>query len=214
MLLTNIMMPFYKRGESHRTRERTEISMPRGIKNGSNIDTALQELFGGIKIQCVFFAAEVGVSANWVAERISTLLCPQREGFQYHLSELREETPGIGRAMEPLALAVHAHRGGTPSTIEAQPKPRKAHSYWDGLTPEERSKEMKRRMKKWRPESKNKWSKKGHPRKPAKGKKQTLDEAQKLEKQKIYAARSLARKEGKPLPPLPPKLGDHQEVAA
>lgn len=192
--------------------------MPRGTNHDSNLDFAVRIFTAAIEERIVLFSAEVGVSAHWVAQRVAALLSPPGAGLLDQLPAVRGAPAGIRGTVEPLALAVHAHIGEAPPAVEAQPKPRRKSTYWDKLTPEERAKEMARRLRK------SKWGKpktkaglrakslkskaNGHGKAVKSGKKAPLmlNERQKAEKQKIYVARSLARKQGLPLPPLPPKL--------
>lgn len=188
--------------------------MPKGMRNAPNLDHAVCELYGGIKQQVIYFAAEVGVSASWVAERISALLSPERERVLDHLSTVRHETSANRTAMEPLALAVNTHSSETPTTIEAQPKPRKLSPYWSKMSPKQRAAEMRKRQKKWSKAPKEKWGvrasgkrsrttpKSAAPPPKAASKRPPLD-AERKAKQAIYVERSKARKEGRPLPPLP-----------
>ena len=123
--------------------------------------------------------------------------------------------------MEPLALADHAHSSPARPTIDAEPKPSKVNPYWQGMTPEQRSKEMARRRSKWSKKALAKWSG-GRPAKgnltAAKKKRLEKDRLRKqreraeakttrsnrdMSKQRIYVARHNARLQGKPLPPLP-----------
>jgi hypothetical protein len=94
----------------------------------------------------------------------------------------------------------HAREGNLrPGSGTGSPAPDKVtamKSWWADKTPEERRREMARRRRKWTPEAKAKWMKKG-------GKRKTKTPKAKLAKQKIYQARSVAKKNGHPLPPLP-----------
>lgn len=138
-----------------------EIQLRGKNNNGSDsIEFALAELYGGIRQQIIFFAAEIGVSANWTAERISALLSPQRAGLQHNLPTMQLETAGIHRGLEQMEMVVHAHRGQTPVAITAEPTdsevPKsKGHlirsaqaAYWARMTPAQRAAEMARRLSK------------------------------------------------------------------
>jgi hypothetical protein len=190
--------------------------LKRGSKHGigdEGIETKLVEFFGGIKERVILFSAETGISAGWVAERISELLSPSRERVLHQLSIMRVASTRDGGTVEPLALAVDAHQRETQSstvgttgkaatnkTIKRRGNP------WDGMTPEQKSKEMKRRRKVAKRNKKLKAA--GKPIKPLKKSPETLA------KQNIYVARSNAKKAralaqalGKPLPPMPPLPG-------
>jgi len=206
--------------------------MPRGHENGTNIDFAIAHLHGRIEQQIQQFSAETGISSHRVAERISTLLSPARAWVLDHMPPVQREAPGIHRPLEPLALAVDAHSSETQPAVKTRRgyTGKKVHPYWSKMTPEERAEEMQRRLL---VAAKNKKNRKlalakaeqrarasksqtnSHakatapaPKKPA-PKKQPLNTVpvltaeQRAAKQRIYQARSTARKEGKPLPPLP-----------
>lgn len=179
--------------------------MTRGT-NDRDFEFAIAQLYGQINIQIQQFAATVGVQASRIAERLSELLSPERERVFNHMSAMRVETTGVHRTMESMEMVVNAHSGKTPLGLEAGRETRKANShrkvgprsYWAALTPEQRSKEMRKRMKKWKPESRARWSK---PAKDAKTKSR-VDPA----KQRVYQARAAAKKRGESLPPLPKEL--------
>lgn len=184
--------------------------MPKGVRNESSHEQAIREFYGGIRLQVIFFAAEVGISAERVAERVSALLSPERERLLHHLSSMQRAASGVRPPVEPLALAQHAHSSEAPPTIEAvrstsHKKSRKgvnseaAKGYWANMTPEERKAESARRRRKWSPEAKAKWHGSRSGRRTAKGKKRSVDAA----KQSIYLARAKAKKAGLPIPPLP-----------
>jgi hypothetical protein len=193
--------------------------MPRGMRNEPDIDTAISELFGGIKLQIIYFAAETGISAHRVAERVSALLHPERERLLHQMSSMQRETARVRGPVEPLALAQHAHSGEAPLTIEASrstpdekgDKPRlkrrsagdatNPNSYWGKMSPEERRVESARRRRKWTKEAKLKWKGGLGGRRTAKSKK--VKSAEQEAKQRVYLARAKAKKEGRPLPPLP-----------
>jgi hypothetical protein len=205
------------------------------------IETRIAEFFGGIKERIILFSAETGISAGWVAERISTLLSPERERVLHNLSIVQLASARNGGTVEPLALAVDAHQRETQSStvgttgetanyedlikqakdaarrakdakrhreIRAgikRPYTKGAVNAWTGMTPEERSKEMKRRQK---------TAKANKALKAAGIKPKYKRSGVSMEKQKIYVARSQAKKaralaqmEGKPLPPMPPLPG-------
>ena len=100
--------------------------------------------------------------------------------------------------MEPLALADHAHSSPARPTIDAEPKPSKVNPYWQGMTPEERSREMARRRRKWSKQALAKW-KGGGNTKGGKPKKRVKNP----DNERVYAARRRAKMTGKPIPPLP-----------
>jgi hypothetical protein len=146
----------------------------RGKHGSDNRDAefAIAELYGGIKQTIIYFAAETGTSAEWVAARISALLSPQRQGVFDQLPTVQRETSFTRGTLEPLALAQYAHSSETPSSIAAGsgssyqtdhpeikqpgkrgPKPggiagARQKSYWAAMTKEQRREEMLRRMKK------------------------------------------------------------------
>jgi len=195
--------------------------MPKGQHHGPDIEFELAGLCGAIKERIILFSAETGASANWTAARLSAFLSPQGQGLLDHLPAVRQETTGGRGAVEPLALADHAHSSPARPTIDAEPKPSKVNPYWQGMTPEQRSKEIARRRSKWSKKALAKWS----GGKPAKGnltaaKKKRLEKDRlrkqreraeakttrsnrDMSKQRIYVARHNARLQGKPLPPLP-----------
>lgn len=135
----------------------------KGKSDGSSsIEFAIAELYGGIRQQIIFFAAEVGTSAGWVAERISTLLSPERSGVQHNVPTMQFETTGGRGTVEQVEMVVHAHRGQTPVAIEAErggseasngsqvvkrQNPKMA-AYWAKMTPQERATEQVRRLSK------------------------------------------------------------------
>jgi hypothetical protein len=242
-------------------------AMPKGIQHGSSLDYdyAVSQFYGRIQERIVLFAAETGISAHWVAERLATLLSPPGERIFDHLPSLRPEAAGPRRELEPLALAEHAHSGQASDAHQARraggddetpvkqsrvsPKgkkaiakaqkarwakqkktkvevaPSKIVAYWANMTPQERSKEMARRRRKWTPEALAKWKgveykakvkakvkAKATTKKPSgkttprRGNHKMLDAEAKKAKQQIYQMRHEARKNGAALPPLPPKL--------
>jgi hypothetical protein len=176
--------------------------LPKGIKHGisTDVEHAFAEFYGGVKERIILFSAETGISANWVAERLATLLLPERERVLHHMSVMRIETARDSRAVEPLALAVNAHSSETSSPVVGSSRQDATgktltpqQQYWANKTPAERVAEFKRRQRKWKPDAKAKW----------KGTKPSKKPHYKAEKQKIYAARNIAKKAGLPLPPLP-----------
>lgn len=169
--------------------------MPRG-DHDRNFEFAIAQLYGQINIQIVQFAASVGVQADRVAERLSELLSPERSRVLHHLSAMRQDTTGVHRSVESVEVVVDAHRKQPSLAIAASAETRKAHPYWSKMSPEERSREMKRRQKKWSKEAKAKWT----------GNKTTNPKV-KAKKRVVYQARYAAKKRGEPLPPLPGETG-------
>jgi hypothetical protein len=169
-----------------------------------SVETRIAEFFGGIKERIILFSAETGISAGWVAERISTLLSPERERVLRHMSIVQLASTGNGGSVEPLALAVDAHQREAQSptvgtTGEAATnktiKKKLTSSGWNKLTPEERSKEMVRRRKVAKRNKELKAA--GKLKKP--WKRTGISVA----KQKRYLERSHAKALGLPMPPLP-----------
>lgn len=133
----------------------------RGKTDGS-IEFAIAELFGGIKLQIIFRAAETGLSAEWIASRLAALLSPQGQRVQHSLPTMQSETTGTHRALESLEMAEYAHSGKAPVAITAGAngseipkgsvkgqliKSAQA-AYWERMTPAQRSAEMARRLSK------------------------------------------------------------------
>ena len=204
--------------------------MPKGFRNEPNIDFALAELFGAVKQQIIFFAAETGVSANWVAARVSTLLCPERPGILDPLPPVQHGSTATRRAVEPLALAEHAHSSEAPATVEARRTNNGGRGYWAKMTPEERSAEILRRMIKSKSTNpavqslirngKKKAKVTSEPVKPKaskqrgrpKGSGAKTASAKELPNQTLYNQRYLAKKRGKTPPPLPGEPHTSQTV--
>jgi hypothetical protein len=211
------------------------MSKGKGIHgNSDSFETSLAELYGGIKQQIIFYSAEIGVSAGWVAERISSLLSPERAGVLHHLSVMRVETPTGSRAVEPLALAVNAHSSEAPSTVVGTTSEVANHSVsgnskkggWSKMTPKQRSAEMARRnlVARGKVQSKQKRDSNAarkrkraeekarlvaHGRKLSRNGRIILSPEERAAKQKIYVERSTLRAQGVPedqLPPLPGKV--------
>lgn len=185
--------------------------MPRGTQHGnSSIEGALAELYGGIRERIILFSAETGFSASWVAERLSSLLSPERERVLHHLSLMRGETPTGNRSVEPLALAIDAHQHETQST-NVGPTSEAAHhakvkkggsaikEYWAKMTPQEKAKVMADKLRVT--------AKRRELLPVEKARLKTLTAVVKgtatHKTNAVYAARSRARKHGLPLPPLP-----------
>jgi hypothetical protein len=212
--------------------------MTRGTNNGTSSENAVYELFGGIKQQIIFFAAETGLSAGWIAERISALLSPSGERVHNKLPPVRREAPDLRGAVEPVEVAVDAHSLEAPPPVAAKRKSGKQAAYWARMNTAERAAEMARRLqkrKKLKPYQKkqlkslqatagSKAPKKGRTPETEKAKKGRTPKAVKktphyrdtvegIEKQRIYVARALAKKNGLPLPPLPSESTRQQSAA-
>lgn len=134
--------------------------MAKGIRNGTD-SYALAYIHGRIEAQLEYYGKALNVSADWLAEGLSALLSAQGPGVQHYLPSMREAPSGNSGAVEPVALALHAHSGqpslaittqpGSPAPPDHQPlappkKTRAYANYWSKMTSEERAAEMARRL--------------------------------------------------------------------
>jgi hypothetical protein len=172
--------------------------LKRGSNHGTGFDEAIAYIHGRLEIQIEQFSASLGIQSIVLAERLADLLSPARQRNIHSVSIVRSSSTGHGTPLVPLALAESTHSqlsNAEPiqTTSNAPHKMRRKAKKvngggWGSMTPEQRSKEMKRRML------------------VAKGKAKSAKEKGKkrnMALQKIYQARHEARRLGLPLPPLP-----------
>jgi hypothetical protein len=113
-----------------------------------------------------------------------------------HVSAVLQAARAQHSAAPKVEVAHRAHGGRAQAAEKRTARQIATHKvakgYWGKLSPEERSREMRRRMRKWKPEAKRNWKKKVSKQSQA--------------KQAIYNARSRAKLAGEPIPPLPAKV--------
>jgi hypothetical protein len=202
----------------------------RGFQNGSISDTDVARLYGRIEREIESICLATGTPFGFIAARIGELLYPLgSQRTQGEMPLLRGDAAASGATVAALEVVEHSHDHAAPrsGTGNHAKRGEKAHSGkvkehltaagkrlgrplnklgrpytnpWDKWTPEEKSKEMKRRRK---VALKNKQRQlEGLPKR-----KKRKRSGESLAKQRFYVARSVARKAGVPeskLPPLPP----------
>jgi hypothetical protein len=174
-------------------RERNEHIMPRGIRNDTSIiiekiasrlcDRAEYEIERYCLAEGIRFDDLAAAYAGAATERFGAILhSPQQWGLRDQL-QVRMETVQV-HPMELPALEGSRHSRENGAALEATAQARThpgekvrlnkdgtpRRNYWDDMTPEQRSKEMKRRMRKWSPEAKTKWAAGGKTLKTVKSK--------------------------------------------
>jgi hypothetical protein len=114
---------------------------------GKSDETIISYIHGRVDKELESFAAALGISENFLKERIGSYLLKMGTGLEGDMSGMRSKTSQNDRVVEPMARVKHAHRNRTSSKkVRASNKKLGAATkrYWAAMTPEQRSKEMKR----------------------------------------------------------------------
>jgi hypothetical protein len=177
----------------------------KGRPNEQQLRERIAYIHGRIERELEAFAATLALPPLALTARVGALLLGVEPGDVHHLSDVplasgegsgtvaEMEGAGESHGRGTRTRGQLAARSGTGSPTPHQVKGSVAQKkYWGDKTPEERSKEMARRRRKWSPEARAKW--KGGGKKKTKAR---------VNKQKLYQARHEAKKNGSPLPPLP-----------
>jgi hypothetical protein len=164
-------------------------------------------LFGRFEREAEAFATSISVPAMELASRVGALLCHQGQRNDDRLSDLpgggyRLEAGQGSRALAEMEGTEQPHRGRPRGTASARASSGQATP--DQVKPKKKSRFSRKGLAKIRAGIKARWAREKAKAKPktkskAKAKKASNDP----QKQRIYAARHQAKKEGKPLPPLP-----------
>jgi hypothetical protein len=132
-------------------------------------------IHGRIERELEAFAHSLAIPAVELTYRVGALLLGDGEGRQDRLPPLPVGTGTRSIVVAEVEGPVEPH-GGKPraqrrtadndSTTATAPRKVKAltgiQRYWARFTPDERSRMMKARFKKWSPEAKASWGRKGH----------------------------------------------------
>jgi hypothetical protein len=127
----------------------------------SDVDAQTIYAFAHCETWLEDFAKSHQLSAHELTSRVANLLLAQtsREvlGTEHTMSTLRRQTTKRNKTTRKVAMAKRPYRK-TQIGRYAKYKRSKI-GYWDKMSPEERVKEMHRRMKKWSPEAIARWKK-------------------------------------------------------
>jgi hypothetical protein len=82
-----------------------------------------------------------------LTERVAILLLTQGEGIKYNLSPLRRNSAKMDKTVVKMEMAKRTYRKTSRKSPRKGLKNKKLQSYWNNMTPEQRSKEMIRRRK-------------------------------------------------------------------
>lgn len=146
--------------------------MARRLSDDQQFREAIAYLHGRIERELEAFADSVSFPKVVVTRRLGALLLGFRQGDENRLSHLPSSGNHVetrqGSSVPPkVEGTVESHGGSSLKQLEAAQSPSKAgenkvsaiKEYWAKMTPEERKKVMRERMKKWAPEAKAKWKK-------------------------------------------------------
>jgi hypothetical protein len=202
--------------------------MPRGAYGSSNdFERTIIYTHGRIEKELEQIALATSTPFSLIAQRIAELLYPLGERrVESEMPLLRSLTPGQGTAVATVEMAVNTHDNETPRKRDSPYK-----TYWQKMTPDERRKEMERRIlqrnvnlnakKKETQQERNARKKResrlrlkalrqaenqtGNKTKPILGRngRPLRTKEEKEAKQKVYQARHTAKKTGLPVPDLP-----------
>ena len=174
----------------------------KGKPNEQQLRERIAYIHGRIEREIEAFATALSLPPMALTSRLGALLLGIPEGHDHSLPDVpveagpgsrvlaevegaRQSHGGVARTRRQLAAGKRTGKAAPDKVSEGQKK------YWADMTPEERSKEMARRRRKWSKASLAKWQRGGKP----KQKKKSITA--------IYMARARAKKKGLPPPPLP-----------
>jgi hypothetical protein len=122
-----------------------------------NDEVQVAYLHGRIEAEIERFASSMGISPLELTERLVELLLPPGKRAGNRLPVLQSNSPARRSPVAKVEVAVEPH-GRRPQNREVGATSA-IKKYWQKMTREQRSAEVRRRMKKWSPEAKKKWRK-------------------------------------------------------
>lgn len=116
------------------------------MNRGKNLENAIAYIHGRLVAELENFANSLQITSQELTTRLGTLLLAEGQGTFDSLPTLRGKTTQDGQTVESVALSSRPHR-------RAQKRPRGSKAkgpkrYWDNMSPEQRRREMKRRVAK------------------------------------------------------------------